>query len=84
MYLQDGTRTHFMQFIEQEFPAMKPRFEKLYARKYPPDDYRKQIQGMVRVLQERYGLRRRASEKDHEDHSERAEAAPPEQVAFRW
>src|SRR5713101_5058773 len=37
MYLQDGTRTHFMRFIEQAFPAMRPRFEKLYAKKYPPD-----------------------------------------------
>src|SRR5207248_6962556 len=24
MYLQDGTRTHFMKFIEREFPAMRP------------------------------------------------------------
>ena len=34
MYLQDGTRTHFMKFIEREFPAMLPRFERLYAKKY--------------------------------------------------
>src|SRR5262245_1820098 len=32
MYLQDGTRTHFMKFIEREFPALRPRFERLYAR----------------------------------------------------
>ena len=45
MYLQDGTRTHFMNFIEREFPSMAPRFEKLYAKKYPPDAYRKEVQG---------------------------------------
>src|SRR5919204_837158 len=61
MYLQDGTRTHFMKFIEREFPAMRPRFEKLYVKKYPPDWYRKEIQGMVRVLQDRYGVSRRES-----------------------
>ena len=33
MHLQGGTRTHFMNFISREFPAMLPRFEKLYARK---------------------------------------------------
>src|SRR5438034_573786 len=33
MYLQDGTRTHFMKFIEREFPAMLPRFERLYAKR---------------------------------------------------
>src|SRR4029077_16228007 len=31
MYLQDGTRSHFMKFLEREFPAMLPRYEKLYA-----------------------------------------------------
>ena len=57
MYLQDGTRDHFMRFIEREFPAMRPRFERLYAKKYPPEDYRKEVQAMVQVLQDRYGLR---------------------------
>ena len=45
MYLQDGTRTHFMKFIEREFPSMVPRYERLYAKKYPPDAYRKEVQG---------------------------------------
>src|SRR3984893_16113121 len=59
MYLQDGTRTHFMKFLEREFPSMAPRFEKLYEKKYPPDAYRKEVQGMVQLLQARYGLRKR-------------------------
>src|SRR3954463_7780616 len=59
MYLQDGTRSHFMKFLEREFPAMLPRYEHLYARKYPPDAYRKEVQGMVRMLQQQYGLTRR-------------------------
>src|SRR5438067_5104452 len=61
MHLQDGTRTHFMKFIARDFPAMLPRFEKLYVKKYPPDWYRKEIQGMVRLLQDRYGVSRRES-----------------------
>jgi DNA repair photolyase len=56
MYLQDGTRSHFMKFVEREFPSMRPRFERLYVRKYPPEAYRKEIQGMVRLLQQRHGL----------------------------
>ncbi len=55
MYLQDGTRTHFLGFIEREFPAMLPRFERLYQKKYPPEAYRKEVKAMVRVLQQRYG-----------------------------
>ena len=83
MYHQDGTRTHFMKFIEREFPSMLPRFEKLYPRKYPPESYRKEVQGMVHVLQQRHGLRRR------EEAGGRAEPPPPAvsaatQVGFAW
>src|SRR5712671_1889967 len=46
MYLQDGTRTHFMKFLERDFPAMVPRYEKLYAKKYPAESYRKEVQAM--------------------------------------
>jgi DNA repair photolyase len=81
MYLQDGTRTHFMQFIERDFPALGPRFEKLYARKYPPDAYRKEVQGMVRVLQDRYGLRARQRPTDPAPEVMDPE---PEQVGFAW
>ena len=82
MYLQDGTRSHFMKFIEREFPSMLPRFEKLYAKKYPPGAYRKEVQAMVRVLQERYGLTKRegASAKG----SAAENASEPEQVRFAW
>jgi DNA repair photolyase len=81
MYLQDGTRTHFMRFIEQEFPAMRPRFERLYTKKYPPESYTKEIKGMVRVLQQRYGLTRR---EDADDDPSEPEINDPEQVRFAW
>src|SRR2546425_304947 len=83
MYLQDGTRSHFMKFIARDFPAMAPRFEKLYAKKYPPDAYRKEVQGMLRVLQERYRLNKRG---DAHDSGPQTHGAPaePEQVGFRF
>jgi len=82
MYLQDGTRTHFMKFIEREFPSMRPRFEKLYTKKYPPDAYRKEVQGMVRVLQQRYGLTKREEAAGTGARTE--SASEPEQVGFAW
>lgn len=82
MYLQDGTRSHFMKFLEREFPSMRPRFEKLYAKKYPPDAYRKEVQGMVRALQQRYGLTKR---EDAAAPGAPPDGAPePEQVGFVW
>jgi len=83
MYLQDGTRTHFLKFIEREFPSMTPRFERLYTKKYPPEAYRKEVTGMVRVLQQRYGLTRREDAEDKDAPSE-IEKSEPEQVGFAW
>ena len=82
MHLEEGTRTHFMSFIQREFPAMLPRFERLYRKKYAPETYRKEVKAMVRVLQDRYSVAPR----------EDAPAAPPPevqddeatQVAFKW
>src|SRR5436190_1254831 len=82
MHLQDGTRTHFMKFIARDFPAMLPRFEKLYVKKYPHDAYTKEIKAMVRVMQNRYGLDRR---EDADAQSKEEGPAPePEQVGFAW
>lgn len=80
MYLQDGTRQHFMAFLDREFPALKPRFDRLYRQKYPPDAYRKEVKAMVRVLQERYGVGHRPER----DGGEQKESAEPEQAGFRW
>jgi len=81
MYLQDGTRSHFMKFLEREFPSMLPKFERLYARKYPPEAYRKEVKGMVRALQNRYGVLRRDETPDRTDGEKPWE---PEQVGFKW
>src|SRR5437899_10211349 len=61
MFLEGGTRAHFMKYLEREFPSWLPRYEKLYERKYAPEEYRKQVQGMIRLLQQRYGVSGRES-----------------------
>jgi DNA repair photolyase len=84
MYLQDGTRTHFMNFIERAFPSMRPRFEKLYAKTYPPETYRKEVKAMVSVLQERYGMRRREEADGRAELSQPSEDQDATQVGFAW
>ena len=81
MFLEDGTRAHFMKYLEREFPSWLPRYEKLYERKYAPQEYRKQVQGMVRVLQQRYGLSKREDARPVGAIEDRNEA---EQVGFAW
>ena len=64
-----------------KFPSMAPRFEKLYAKKYPPESYRKEVKGMVRALQNRYGvLRRERVERDPVED----ETSEAEQVRFAF
>src|SRR5262249_36634948 len=77
MFLEDGTRTHFMKFLAREFPAWVPRYERLYAKKYAPIEYRKQVQGLVQLLQQRYGLSKRRYSKDgaEGDQETRADAS---------
>lgn len=82
MFLEDGTRAHFMKFLAREFPSWLPRYERLYEKKYAPQDYRKQVQGMVRTLQARYGLYTR-KEADAE-HPSAAASPETEQVGFAW
>ncbi len=81
MFLESGTRAHFMKFLEREFPSWLPRYERLYEKKYAPEDYRKQVQGMVRVLQDRYGLTKRENAV-RETLAEGTNGA--EQVGFAW
>ncbi|HET9830974.1 MAG TPA: hypothetical protein VFP91_04675, partial [Vicinamibacterales bacterium] len=67
-------------FIGERFPSMLPAMTRLYGRTETPTAYRKEVQAMVRVLQERYGLRGR-------DEGPAAATAPdrlPEQAAFAW
>lgn len=39
MYLDGGTRSHFMGFLEAKHPAIVKRYERLYAKKYVPANY---------------------------------------------
>jgi DNA repair photolyase len=80
MYLQDGTRSHFLGFIAREFPSMLPRFERLYARKYPPDAYRNQVKALVNAIQRQHGMPPRPERTVKESET----VLEPEQVGFRW
>jgi DNA repair photolyase len=82
MYLQDGTRTHFMNFMAREFPHLVPRYERLYTKKYPPDAYRKEIKTMVALLQDRYGMSGRRFRDEEEEAEQKGTVG--EQTRFDW
>jgi DNA repair photolyase len=56
LYLKDGTRVHFMNFLDKHFPALAAKYHTLYRGAYAPDAYAKEVRGMVKMLQKRHGV----------------------------
>jgi DNA repair photolyase len=59
LYLKDGTRDHFMGFLEREFPQLSAGYRRLYAGAYAPREYVASVRSMIDMLQRRYDIRSR-------------------------
>ena len=85
LYLQGGTRTHFLHFLAREYPELTEAYDELYAAesKYAKPEYATDVQGMVRALRARYGLTAREREPQE---TLQADAPGPQrrQAAFEW
>ncbi len=79
MHLEGGTRDHFLRFLEREFPDLAPRVDRLYAGKYAPPSYRRQVSDVLTLLRERYGLAGRSERDPAPSSIETREAQSPDQ-----
>jgi DNA repair photolyase len=72
LFLDGGTRDHFMRFLGTDFPALVDQYDRLYAAKYAPKDYAERVRKTVGMLKARYGLndRKRRGEKDKDSPAE--------------
>lgn len=59
LFLDGGTRDHFLRFIADAFPTMTRHYEHLYARKYVGKDYAERVRRTVGMLKAKYGLANR-------------------------
>jgi len=89
MFLEGGTRDHFMRWLAQEFPHMVEGYTQLYAGKYAPSAYRKEVQNVVGLLRKTYGMNGRDEDDNTRDsQGKTAEPAdpelPPDQPIFQW
>jgi DNA repair photolyase len=88
MFLEGGTRDHFLRFIQQEYPAMADQFERLYTRKRLPKEYAEQIQKNVARLKRKYGLFdrrfRRPDADDTNGTTDQSAPVSPEQQLLDW
>jgi DNA repair photolyase len=71
LYLKDGTRAHFMNYLEKHFPALATKYRTLYRGAYAPESYAKEVRGMVKMLQKKYRVTRR----DEDEAGHEAQAA---------
>jgi len=81
MFLEGGTRDHFMRWLSAEYPHLVDGYNQLYARKYAPSAYRKEVQAVVSELRRKYGLNNR-DEADEDRAVEQVKAA--EQQMLEW
>ena len=56
MYLQDGTRDHFMGWLAAEYPHLVEGYERLYKGKYVPGAYATEIKRVVGEMRSKYGV----------------------------
>ena len=56
MFLEGGTRDHFMRWLEAEYPNLVNGYRTLYAKKYAPTAYRNEVKTVMGVLRKKYGL----------------------------
>jgi DNA repair photolyase len=76
LFLDGGTREHFMRFLSDEFPAMTEQYGRLYASKYVPKDYAERVKKTVGMLEARYALTPRPRRGEDTSAAEAATVAP--------
>jgi DNA repair photolyase len=54
MYLQGGTRDHFMQWLRDHHPQLIDGYERLYTHKYPPASYCTEVKRVVAANRQKY------------------------------
>ena len=82
MFLEGGTRDHFMRFLSDAYPHLVDGYAQLYARKYAPSAYRNEVHAVVDAARKKHGIaeRERPDKGDDRQEVERA----PEQRMLNW
>ena len=64
LYLEDGSRDHFLRFLQAETPHLLEKYARLYVGKYPDKRYAAQVRGVLATLRARYNGNRRTPDED--------------------
>lgn len=61
MYLEGGTREHFLHWLGASHPELVEGYERLYTGKYAPESYRTRVSTLVEGLRQKHGIHHRES-----------------------
>ena len=90
MFLDGGTRDHFMRWLEQEFPELVEGYRSLYTGKYASPPYRREVAHVVGALRRKYGVNGRDEDGDTAERSKGegqaavSETLSPDQPIFEF
>jgi DNA repair photolyase len=56
LYLKPGTREHFLENLARDWPALLPRYERMYRGAYPEREVAEPIKASVAALRERFEI----------------------------
>jgi DNA repair photolyase len=82
MFLEGGTRDHFMKWLALEFPHLVEGYTQLYAGKYAPSAYRKEVGHVIGMLRQKYGVNQRDEDKDPAAAENAPRAAEQQMLTF--
>jgi DNA repair photolyase len=57
LYLQPGTREHFLGFLRQSYPALLSEYQRLYPGAYTPKRFQESVHATVAALKQDIGMR---------------------------
>jgi DNA repair photolyase len=85
MFLEGGTRDHFMRWLGAEHPELTGGYAELYRGKYTAAPYRREVRAIFNELREKYGLEGRDAGDDDRASGDATKAPPTaEQQMLRW
>ena len=89
MFLEGGTRDHFMRWLADEFPHMVDGYRGFYAGKYAPASYRQEVRSVISMLRHKYGLNGRDEENNTAESQDKGATEanlelPPDQPIFQF
>ena len=76
-------RDHFMRFLSDAYPHLVDGYTQLYARKYAPSAYRKEVQAVVAAARKKHGIAER-ERPEKENGARPMIERTPEQRMLEW